>query len=133
MAIPKAIIHKSIDYYSEMPRVLRKSRINLNVTLRSITSGIPLRVYDILGAGGFCLTNYQEVIVQLFKAGEELVVFTNKDDMFNKVEYFFNDAKHLFNCSDSSFVIIHTDNFISFLLLLHYISITYPLIIQYIF
>ena len=49
------------------------------------------------------------------------------------ISYFFNDAKHLFNCSDSSFVIIHTDNFISFLLLLHYISITYPLIIQYIF
>lgn len=93
LAIPKAIIHKSIDYYSEMPRVFRKSRINLNVTLRSITSGIPLRVYDILGAGGFCLTNYQEDIVQLFKAGEELVVFTNKDDMFNKVEYYLSHEK----------------------------------------
>lgn len=93
LAIPKAIIHKSIDYYSEMPRVFRKSRINLNVTLRSITSDIPLRVYDILGAGGFCLTNYQEDIVQLFKAGEELVVFTNKDDMFNKVEYYLSHEK----------------------------------------
>lgn len=56
-------------------------------------SRIPLRVYDILGAGGFCLTNYQEDIVQLFKAGEELVVFTNKDDMFNKVEYYLSHEK----------------------------------------
>lgn len=84
----KHILSSQINKY-----ITGMERVNLNVTLRSITSGIPLRVYDILGAGGFCLTNYQEDIVQLFKAGEELVVFTNKDDMFNKVEYYLSHEK----------------------------------------
>ena len=86
--IEKAVMHKSIDYYSRMPEVFRKSKINLNMTLRSITSGISLRVYDILGAGGFCLTNYQEDIAKLFKDGEELVMFTDENDMLNKLEYY---------------------------------------------
>ena len=86
--IEKVAMHKSIDYYSRMPEVFRKSKINLNMTLRSITSGISLRVYDILGAGGFCLTNYQEDIAKLFKDGEELVMFTDENDMLNKLEYY---------------------------------------------
>lgn len=48
-----------IDYYNEMPYVFNNSRINLNITLRSIKSGIPLRAMDICGAGGFLLSNYQ--------------------------------------------------------------------------
>ena len=86
--IANADIHSGVDYYSEMPVIFRKSRINLNITLRSITTGIPLRVYDILGAGGFCLTNYQEDIEQLFKNGEELVMFTDENDMLNKIDYY---------------------------------------------
>ena len=42
--IANADIHSGVDYYSEMPVIFRKSRINLNITLRSITTGIPLRV-----------------------------------------------------------------------------------------
>ena len=85
-----ATIHGSVDYCTDMSEIFRKSRINMNITLRSISSGIPLRVYDILGAGGFCLTNYQEDVVQLFKDGEELVVFTDQKDMLDKIEYYLN-------------------------------------------
>ena len=42
-----------------MPLVFQNSKINLNITLRSIKNGIPLRAIDIMGAGGFLLTNYQ--------------------------------------------------------------------------
>ena len=34
------------------------SKVNLNITLRNIKTGIPLRALDIMGAGGFLLTNY---------------------------------------------------------------------------
>lgn len=49
----------AVDYYEVMPHVFKQSKINLNITLRSIQSGMPLRAWDIMGAGGFLLSNYQ--------------------------------------------------------------------------
>ena len=46
----------AVAYMTHMPLVFNNSRINLNMTIRNIRTGIPLRVWDILGAGGFqCL------------------------------------------------------------------------------
>ena len=59
----------SVDYWSELPQVFRMSKINLNFTIPNIKSGIPLRVWDVLGAGGFLLTNYQAEIPYYFKEG----------------------------------------------------------------
>ena len=77
-----------IDYEKGMPGVFRSSRINLNITLRSIVSGIPLRCMDIMGAGGFLLSNYQPELNELFSDGEEMVMYTSRDDLMNKVEYY---------------------------------------------
>lgn len=78
-----------VDYATEMPLVFRQSKINLNISLRSIQAGVPLRVYDILGAGGFVITNYQADLIQNgFIAGEDLVVYESKKDLISKVEYF---------------------------------------------
>lgn len=41
----------SVDYWSEMPKVFRMSKINLNFTIPNIKSGIPLRIWDVLGCG----------------------------------------------------------------------------------
>lgn len=76
------------DYMNEMPVVFATSRINLNITLRSIISGIPLRVIDILGAGGFCLTNYQSEIAEYFVNGESIVWYESYEDLFEKIEYY---------------------------------------------
>ena len=81
------------DYDKQMPRVFATSKINLNVTLRSIISGIPLRVIDILGAGGFCLTNYQSEIAEYFVNDESIVWFESYEDLFTKLDYYMrNDA-----------------------------------------
>lgn len=77
-----------VDYEKGMPRVFHNSRINLNISLRSITSGIPLRCMDIMGAGGFLLSNYQPELNEFFVDGEEMVMFTSRDDLMNKVEYY---------------------------------------------
>ena len=76
------------DYYSEMPIIFSSSKININISLRSILTGIPLRVIDILGAGGFCLTNYQAEMSEYFENGSELVWFESAGDMLEKAEYF---------------------------------------------
>lgn len=78
----------SVDYWSEMPQVFHESKVNLNFTIPNIKSGIPLRIWDVLGSGGFLLTNYQAEIPFYFKEGEDLVCFDGMDDLREKVGYY---------------------------------------------
>ena len=76
------------DYIKEMPEIFATSKININISLRSILTGIPLRVVDILGAGGFCLTNYQTELSEYFENGRELVWFESPEDLIDKAAYY---------------------------------------------
>ena len=86
--IPNAINMGITDYYSEMPLVFHNSKINLNITLRSILSGIPLRCVDILGAGGFLLTNYQADFLNFFTPDYDFVYYEDEKDLIRKVDYY---------------------------------------------
>ena len=77
-----------VDYYNMTPYVFKCSDINLNISLRSIHTGIPLRAFDIMGAGGFLLTNYQEDFLNFFVPNEEFVYYEDADDMVEKVKYY---------------------------------------------
>lgn len=77
-----------IDYEKGMPAVFRGSKINLNITLRSITSGIPLRALDIMGAGGFLMSNYQAELSEYFIDGKDMVLFDSPEDMQWKIRYY---------------------------------------------
>lgn len=76
------------DYLKEMPLIFNYSKINLHITLRSITSGMSLRVLDVLACGGFLLTNYQPEIAEYFIDGEELVMYHSFEDMYEKIDYY---------------------------------------------
>ena len=80
--------HGSVDYYDMAPYVFRHSKINLNITLRSIKSGIPLRCFDIIGANGFLLTNFQTDFSDCFTANEDYVYYESQQDMINKINYY---------------------------------------------
>lgn len=80
--------HGTVDYWDEAPVIYRNSKINLNLTLRSIRTGIPLRVWDILAAGGFCLTNYQPELLMYFENGKDLVIFESINDLEKKIAYY---------------------------------------------
>lgn len=77
-----------VDYYSEMPLVFRYSRINLCPCLRAIETGIPLRVYDIMGFGGFLLCNYQQELAEYFIDGEDMVMYDSYEDALEKMFYY---------------------------------------------
>lgn len=77
-----------VNYDSEMPFVFAQSKINLNITLRSILSGIPLRCLDIMGAGGFLLSNYQPELAEYFENGKEIVMYESQYDLMNKIDYY---------------------------------------------
>lgn len=76
------------DYYDEMPYIFLNSKINLNITLKSIQTGIPLRALDIMGAGGFLLTNYQEELFENFVEGEDFVSYSDYEDLLEKTAYY---------------------------------------------
>ena len=78
----------AIDYYDTMPYVFKCSDINLNIALRSITNGIPLRAFDIMGAGGFLLTSYQPDMEFFFTAGKDYVYYESKEDLLQKIDYY---------------------------------------------
>lgn len=71
-----------------VPRIFKCSKINLNITLRSITSGIPQRVFDILGAGGFLISNYQPELAEFFVPDEDLVLYDSIPDLLEKIGYY---------------------------------------------
>lgn len=77
-----------VDYYEQMPLVFRQSKINLNISLRSIRSGIPLRALDIMGNEGFLLSNYQQELAQYFVPDEEFVYYEDEQDLMDKAEYY---------------------------------------------
>lgn len=70
------------------PKVFYSSKINLNITLRSIASGVPARVFDIMSVGGFVLSNWQEEIPELFVEGKEIATFKSPEELIDKADYY---------------------------------------------
>lgn len=77
-----------VDYITEMPLVFCHSKINLNMTLRSIHTGIPLRAMDIMGCGGFLLTNYQQDFLEYFEPGVDCAIYSNREELLKLADYY---------------------------------------------
>jgi len=89
----KVITHPPVRYLNEMPFVFASSKINLNITIPNIEDGIPLRVFDILSAGGFLMTDYRPELENLFDIGRELVVYDGEKDLIAKALYYLENDK----------------------------------------
>lgn len=87
-------IHEPVDYYNIAPYVYKSAKINLNISLRSIKSGMPLRAFDIMGAGGFLLSNFQTDFLDYFIPGEDFAFYDSQKDLVDKIDYYLrNDAE----------------------------------------
>ncbi|MDE6883118.1 MAG: glycosyltransferase [Lachnospiraceae bacterium] len=64
------------------------SKINLNITLKGIEGGTPLRIMDIMAAGGFVLTSYCAETAELFEEDREIVMFRSPEELLEKVDYY---------------------------------------------
>lgn len=90
----KEVVPESIHRYppvnamTEQLKVFQSSGVNLNVTLRSIESGVPLRVFDILSVGGLVLTDYRKDAEELFREDEEIVMFRTPEEMMDKLAFY---------------------------------------------
>lgn len=86
--MPNANNMGPVDYYNLMPYIFKASKINLNISLKSILSGIPLRAMDIMGCGGFLMSNYQSELMEHFIPGEDIAIFESEADMLNQIDYY---------------------------------------------
>ncbi|MBQ9199714.1 MAG: glycosyltransferase [Lachnospiraceae bacterium] len=78
----------TVDYKTDMNKVFMLSKINLNITLPSIHTGIPLRAMDIMGAGGFLLSNWQRDFDGLFENGTDYSAYTGLDEALYLIDYY---------------------------------------------
>ncbi len=86
--LPKVHNMGKVDYYLQAPYAIKGAKINLNISLRSIHSGMPLRALDILGCKGFLLTNYQADFMEYFEPGKDFVYYENQNDISDIVAYY---------------------------------------------
>lgn len=80
--------HDYADYYSVMPLIFSQAKINLNISLKCIRTGIPLRVFDVLACGGFLITNYQAELPEYFNLGEDLVCYGSIEELVALTDFY---------------------------------------------
>ena len=74
--------------YEKCPLAFKGAKININISLKSIQTGIPLRAMDIMGSGGFLLTNFQSDFLNHFIPDVDFVYYETIADMKDKVQYY---------------------------------------------
>ena len=72
----------------EMQKIFNLSKINLNMTSKAIRTGLSLRIWDVLGCGGFLITNYQQELMEYFQIGQDLETYGSKEELLDKVQYY---------------------------------------------
>lgn len=86
--LPDVQVHGRAHYATDALKVFYSSRVNLNITIPSIESGVPLRIYDIMGVGGFVMSNNQSEAHELFVPDREIVLFSCMDELEEKAAYY---------------------------------------------
>ena len=82
------IYRGNAEHFTEMPKVFKASKINLNIIRSFVDSGLPMRVFDILGSAGFLLTNNKQDIAEYFIDGKDLVVYRDEKDLIEITKYY---------------------------------------------
>lgn len=96
-----------VDYRVMMPWVFKESAVNLNFTIPNIRTGIPLRVWDVLGAGGFLLTNHQSEMDFIFKEGENIAWFDSEDELLDKASYYMKHEDERQGIAEKGAALVH--------------------------
>lgn len=84
----KVKVLPGLHYDNEISQTYYNSKININITLHCIESGAPQRIFDVMAAGGFMLSNYQKELEDLLIVGEEIVIYHDLTELEELVEYY---------------------------------------------
>ena len=87
-------IYNTLTRKKEVFKPLEEGKVKMYVCGPTVYNYIhignarPAIVFDIMGAGGFLLTNYQSDFLNFFVPGEEFVYYESKQDMMDKIGYY---------------------------------------------
>jgi len=89
-ATPLAACHagRAPRYGFELAAVYYHSRVNVNIFHEQCLDSTNSRVYDVLAAGGFLLTEHRPCLEREFQIGRHLVSFSTPDEAREKAEYY---------------------------------------------
>lgn len=86
--LPNVKVMPPVEPGKPLLKVYTCSKINLNISLKGIEGGTPQRVMDIMGAGGFMMTNYCAETAELFEEDKEIVMFKTPEELVEKSGYY---------------------------------------------
>lgn len=76
------------ENFGEMPKIFKASKINVNNIRTFVESGLPQRVFDVLGCKGFLVTNSNRDIEKYFENNRDLVVYRDIQDLKEIIAYY---------------------------------------------
>lgn len=74
--------------YDSLPLLFNTSKINVNLTQVQNLGSVPQRVFHLLAAGAFVLTNSSPVLEELFTSGLHLETFSSYGELAEKARYY---------------------------------------------
>lgn len=101
--LPKIHNRGLANSLTEMPVIFHESKINLNTTSKSIRTGLPLRIFDIMCCGGFVLTNFQTELPFLFNLDEEIVSYGSLEELCDKTAYYLEHEQERLEIAHNGF------------------------------
>ena len=76
----------------DIPKVFKKSRINLNFANSLGDNQIKARTFEVPGSGGFLLTEYTKGLEDIYDTRAEIETFSSVDECVKKITYFLNES-----------------------------------------
>ncbi len=76
-----------LSYHRELAPFYQCVEVNLNFTSLQMKNGLNQRVFDVPATGAFVLTDYKEVLREMF-APEEVVTFRSPEEAQDKLDYY---------------------------------------------
>jgi spore maturation protein CgeB len=87
---PEVIVFSNV-FGKEHAKIVSQTKINLNFCT---SEGASDRIYKVLAAGGFLLTNDWKGREEIFKDNKDLVIFKDIEDLNFKIEYFLKNPEN---------------------------------------
>lgn len=75
-------------YSHEKTEVFNASKIILNTHHPQAVRATNLRTYEVTGCGAFLLSDRREELTRLYREGEEVICFEDREDLHEKVRYY---------------------------------------------
>lgn len=76
-----------VEKEGDLAKIYNSSKININITLQG-KSSLNYRVFEVLAAGGFLLTDEREDLTKLFQPAKHLETYKGTDDLIDKINFY---------------------------------------------